>query len=432
MRTTCLLLILAMISSQAWTASEERPRVYFEKPVEWMDMVKSAVRSNPDILSAKHQVDSIARSRDIAFGDYLPSVTGDMGKSRTSRARTESSDALGVGLTAEQTLFSGFETTGNFLQARKNLEAARFDYKNTSAQVRFRLRQVYIELLKLKKQLEVSRRISERRKKNAELIQLRYEAGREHIGSAMRARAIAEQAEFEVRQIVRRIESQSYRLRREMGENFDLPVEIAGDLEKLMPISQNEVTEASAEQLVLFQPEALREQKSAEALKSAILAAQASVWPNIGGFFTYDYSGPRASELEKESVLGIRISIPFFDGGKNVNSIRKASSDYGAAKESARGTKDELTVELAETKAELIDALEFIRVRKSFLDAARKRSEIVRQEYESGLVNFQDFDISEQEIADAEKNFVESLANVLVQNANWDLAQGITLEDALS
>lgn len=189
MRTIRVLLILVMMSSQAWTAPEERPRVYFEKPVEWIDMVKSAVRSNPDVLSSKHRVDSIARSRDIAFGDYLPTVTGDAAKSRISRSSSaDSRDSLGVGLTAEQTLFSGFETTGNFLQARKNLEAARFDYKNTSAQVRFRLRQVYVELLKLKKQLEVSRRISERRKKNAELIQLRYEAGREHIGSAMRAR----------------------------------------------------------------------------------------------------------------------------------------------------------------------------------------------------------------------------------------------------
>ena len=49
----------------------------------------------------------------------------------------------------------------------------------------------------------------------------------------------------------------------------------------------------------------------------------------------------------------------------------------------------------------------------------------------TGLVNFQDFDIAEQEISDAEKNYVESLANSLIQKANWELIQGHSLEDAL-
>lgn len=431
-KSVALCLVLVLHSLQAQSSPQEPRRIYFEKPVEWADMVEIAVRSNPDLLESRHKVDSIARSRDIAFGDYLPSVSGDANKSRTSRAHAASSDSLEVGVSAEQTLFSGFETTGNFLQAQKNLEAARFDYRVASAQIRYRLRSVYIELLKLKKLLEVSRRIEARREKNAELIQLRYEAGREHLGSSMRAQAIADQAQFEVRQILRRIESQSYRLRREMGEFFDLPVEIADDLDRLVPLSEEEVAGASVEALILHQPEVLRDQKTAEAFKSAMLAAQASIWPNIGGFFNYSYSGARSSELEKESILGIRISVPFFEGGKNIGEIRKAKSNYAASKESARSTADELTVELAEAKSDLMDALEFVRVRKSFLEAARKRSEIVRQEYETGLVNFQDFDIAEQEIADSEKSYVESLANVLIQNADWDLAQGLTLEDALA
>jgi hypothetical protein len=48
------------------------------------------------------------------------------------------------------------------------------------------------------------------------------------------------------------------------------------------------------------------------------------------------------------------------------------------------------------------------------------------------LANFQDFDIAEQELADAENAYVESLADALIQQARWDAAKGLTLEDALN
>jgi len=88
-------------------------------------------------------------------------------------------------------------------------------------------------------------------------------------------------------------------------------------------------------------------------------------------------------------------------------------------------------VQLSEAWTQFADAVELVDVRMKFLEAARKRSEIVRAEYETGLVNFQDFDIVEQDIADSEKNYVESLASVLVQQANWELVKGSTLEDTL-
>jgi len=44
-------------------------------------------------------------------------------------------------------------------------------------------------------------------------------------------------------------------------------------------------------------------------------------------------------------------------------------------------------------------------------------------------VNFQDFDIAEQELADAERAHVQSLADVLIREADWIAAQGGTLEE---
>ncbi|HTL48934.1 MAG TPA: TolC family protein [Verrucomicrobiae bacterium] len=399
-----------------------------EKVVGWQGMVGEALENNPDLDSARFALESRARARDIAFGDYLPSVSGNLDKGRARSSGSPAHDSLSLSVEADQALFTGFETTGNFISARKDLEAARFDYQDTSANVRFRLRSAYIELLRLKDLLDVSKRIEQRRRNNAELIQLRYEAGREHLGSLMRAKAIAERAAFVVRQTDRRIETQSLRLEREMGGEFELPLQVEGTLDTMVPVISG--LKPDPAELAEETPAVQRAMKTAESFKALVLSSQGELWPHVDGSYDYEDSGTRASDLKSGSFLGLRASVPFFNGGKNVNGIRRAEANYRAAREDARSVRDETLTQLAEAWAQLTDAVEFVEVQKNFLEAARKRSEIVRSEYTAGLVNFQDFDIAEQDLADSENNYVESLAAVLSREASWQLARGATLEDA--
>ena len=171
--------------------------------------------------------------------------------------------------------------------------------------------------------------------------------------------------------------------------------------------------------------------KAAEALKAALISAQSSLWPHVDGTLDYGLSGKRALDLRNEHTLGLKVSVPFFNGGKNVGAIRKARADYDAARQTAKSLRDEVFTGLSEAWAQLVDAAETVEVRRKFLEAALKRSEIVRSEYETGLVNFQDFDIAEQDRADSEKNYVESLAAALAGEANWELVKGATLEDVI-
>jgi outer membrane protein TolC len=125
-------------------------------------------------------------------------------------------------------------------------------------------------------------------------------------------------------------------------------------------------------------------------------------------------------------------SVPFFNGGKNVEGIFKAKADYLAAEEAAVSQRDETVAKLAEAWAFYADAIEDVDVKRKFLVASRKRAEIIRVQYTTGLAGFQDFDIAEQENADSERNYVESLANALVQQANWEQIKGESLEESLN
>ncbi len=395
----------------------------------WEMLSAEALKHNPDIRSAKSGIDSAARSRDIAAGDYLPSITGayDRGSARSGSGSVTNN--TGFGLSAQESFFDGFGTTGRVLQARKNLESARLAYEETSANVRYRLRVAYVDLLGLERLVEVKQKIENRRSQNAEMVRLRYEAGREHLGSALRADAISEQSALDVRQTLRQVETQFIRLWRELGGSIPNKLEVSGNLENMIPALSE--SRPDYRELVRAVPTVKKSLKTAEAYKAAIIAAQGSVWPQVDGSARYGYSGEHSSDLKKESFLGLKISVPFFSGGKNVSAIRKAKADYESAREAARSARDETVAQLAADWAGFLDAVEQVKIREYFLIAARKRADIVRVQYETGLVGFQDFDIAEQEFADSERNYVLSLANALKQEARWNLSKGATLEEVV-
>lgn len=394
----------------------------------WQSVVEKALDQNPDLRESRHQVESAARGRDIALAGYLPSAEGDLARTRSRpSAAGPARDSFTIGLGVEQPLFTGFRITGDFLQAKRNLEAEEYAYLDTSAEVRRRLRLVYVDLMRLQRLLETNRLIEERRRENAELIHLRYEAGREHLGSSLRAQAIADQASFETRQTERAIETQSMRISRETGGDFVIPFLAGGDMENLLRAPSEQEPDFS--KLAEATPGVQQALKSAEGFKAGILSAQGELWPQASGVFSYGGTGDNPSDLREEALLGLRVSLPLFEGGANVQGIRQARSDYDASLESARSLRDETAVQQAEAWAALKNAIEGVRVRRKFLEAAIERSEIIRSQYTTGLVNYQDFDLAEQDLADSQKAYVEALANALTREAEWDFAQGLTLEE---
>ncbi len=402
----------------------------------WPHLVRKTLQLNPDLQSARYLVTSTARSRDIAFGDYLPSFQGDLQRSAFRSASSGSGggnvlqDNLSLDLVGNQSLFNGFGTTGSWLKARKDLDAVKFQYVVTSANVRNGLKLAYIDVLRWNRLWKVNQGILERRKQNAEMVRLRYEAGRENLGSALRAEALAAQAAFDVQAAERYIDSQTLRLARESGGEFVLPVLIKDSLEQLIPAAV--VMEPDYAEIAENLPQVQRFVKVAESAKANVVTAQSVVWPQVDGTMDYGDSGERVSNLKSEHSWMLNVVVPFFNGGKNVNAIRKAKADYDSARALAVSARDEAIAQLAGAWVKYVNAIDNVAVRKKFLEASQKRAEIVRSEYASGLMTFQDFDTAEQERNNSENDYVQSLADVSNTQANWEMVRGKTLEDDLN
>jgi len=397
-----------------------------QEGLSWERAVQLALAHHPDLRKTREELSAKTHNRNQALGAYLPNVDGTVSRKRSRTTTSVTADSLALDLDVTQPIFTGFKTTGEAMKAWREWEAARWAYVEQSATVRQSLRTAFVELLRLNKLLDVDRRIAQRRQDNAELLHLRYEAGRENEGSWHRAQAIAEQAAFDVRQTDRQITSQALSLGRQLGGYFATPMPVAGDLEQMVPATPESAGDYAA--LAETTPTVQRLTRSAEALKAAILSSQSKMWPTIKGDFNYGYSGTRASNLKDDATLGVTVSVPLFHGGQNVQGVLESNAEYRAAVEVARSARDGRIAELSQRWVAFRDAWELVAVKRSFLEAARQRAEIVRAQYTNGLVNFQDFDIAEQELADSEKAYVQSLADVLTREADWIFTTGGTLE----
>ncbi len=82
-------------------------------------------------------------------------------------------------LTYSQLIFDSFKTPANYLEQQKLLEAARKNYAQVSVATLFELRSSFVELLRSQKLIEITEDIAKRRQINVNMVNLRYDAGRE-------------------------------------------------------------------------------------------------------------------------------------------------------------------------------------------------------------------------------------------------------------
>ena len=145
--------------------------------ITWPRLVEKTLQFNPDLQSARYVITSAARSRDIAFGDYLPSFDGEVQRTASRSAFSGSSggnsgssgsggggglqDNLSLDLVGSQSLFNGFGTTGSFLKTRRDLDVAKFQYAVTDANVRNALKLAYIDVLRWNHLLKTDQAIAD-------------------------------------------------------------------------------------------------------------------------------------------------------------------------------------------------------------------------------------------------------------------------------
>lgn len=409
--------------------------------LEWTACVSEAKKTNPDLVSAWAKVKQAKASKEMARSATLPQITGNASELTSKGAVFGSTGqggtndvALGstrnakttydYNIAGQQLLFDGFKTSFNISTAERNIVASQYNYDVASSNIRLRLRTAYVNLLIAQDLLKIAKEIEIRRKESYDLVKLRYEGGREHIGSLKTSEADLAQASFDVDQARRSIYLAQRQLTKELGRKLFKPIEAEGDL----LVKDTAYIRPDFDNLAETTPLLHQLIAQKEAAKFGVESAKAALFPQIYANATLGNTNVDAFPDKNEWSVGSSFTLNIFDGGNILANITKSKAAFLQAEADEKSGHDGVIYTLSNTWTTLQDTLGRLEVQRIALEAATERAKISKAQYAIGLLIYDNWIIIENNLVTAKKNFLSAERDALLAEANWIQAKGGTLD----
>lgn len=403
--------------------SEDASNVYT-----WQRCAETAAALNPELLSSKEAVEASKASRGSARATLLPDVNANASAQRGGESSSDASNSFSYGLNANQLIFDGLKSYYNLKSANAAVENSRYAYNVTSAAIRLKLKNAFIELLKAQSMVSIYEEIQNRRKHVMDLVKMRYDAGSEHRGSYYSARADYVAAAASLKSAVRELDLSKKNLCFIMGINERTNLTVKGDIHQTLSYSEKpDFSSIAGNNPSYRQSEA--QVKSAEL---ALNASRAAFSPTVSGSGSVGRNGQELSDMKTNWSVGLSVSAPLFSGGETWYGCKRAQAEYNQALLNQKMTHNEVMQTLEQSWNSLLDSIENVEVQKMNLDAYTERSRIGEAQYQIGTLSFDNWTIIENSLSNAQKSYLEACASALTSEAQWINSQGGTLDNEIA
>ena len=393
----------------------------------WEQCVSEAVKAHPDLYSALAVLQQAEADKSITKGALLPQLSFGVNSSESGSIGkgAGSSSALSYSLSAQQLLYDGQKTSSQIASNAEAIKAAQYNVNAVSANLRFALRSAFTQLLKAQDLVGLTVEIADRRQNNVRLISLRYQGGREHIGSLRQAEADLAQAQFEVSQAKRGLILAQTNLASALGRDTHQPLKVQGTFN----VSDFSTSKPDLALLVkdhpLFQQLDTRSKAARFDLDASRSAFSPQLYLNSSvGRGAFDRLPTDAANWSAE----VTVSVPIYEGGSGRARVAKASAVLSQQNALEKSGFLLLYNALEQSWKSFQDARQAVLVQNKQLLAATDRSKIANAQYSNGLVTFNDWVIIENNLVNAKKNYLNAEADMLLAEAQWIQSKGGALE----
>jgi outer membrane protein TolC len=357
------------------------------------------------------------------YGPFLPQISanGSISKSNTQLdTGYQSASSYLATLSANQTLFTGFGDLATLRRSQALLTVEEVAFQTTKATLSAALRQSFAQLLFAQDFMHLSENIAARRRENVNLVEMRFQAGRENKGSFLRSKAFYRQALYSVTQARRQIKVAQQQIAATMGRHEIALLTVTGTWETVTLPETPDFT-----QIVLQTPNYRQAVAQVRAAKEGVRIAKSNFYPtwSVNGSIGRNDDDSFIPKNDQWSV-GTTISYPLFTGGQNWYTVRGAQANQRSAEMTLNDTENQMTATLEYAFAARQDAVELTGVQIEFLNSAEVRAEIARAQYQNGLLSFEDWDLIENDLIDKQNAVLTSQRDAVLAQAGWEKALG--------
>ena len=368
------------------------------------EAISMAIKTNENIRIKDNEVARSNSQLREEKSELFPHVSGSAAWSRNyeypdipATALTKEYD-FNVGASLDQKLFTFGRISSAISAARKQVEASRWNKETTNQEVVYITKVAYYNVYLAKRTLEIAQESYDRVQENKGILENRSASGRaSKYDNIKMAADIASRIPM-VSNARANLNSALETLKRVIGVDTSVNIDITDSFAM-------EYQTFDKENLI---GELLERQPTLKALEKNIDAAQDTIWekkaeyfPELSAFSTWNHKGSgneydiRSENLHDYGVVGLKVSMSIWEGGKRNEELQQAKIDKSNAELNLQKITKDLKLEL---DSAIVVYNEFVQTLHSYEDAVRLAEEsfkLSQNMFQSGHISITDLNSAE-------------------------------------
>jgi outer membrane protein len=405
-----------LLSLTALASAEAPPSAF---ALSWQDCVQMAARNNPALLSSLLASES---SRAL----YLKSYNGILPQINFSHTYTDSKSSIESKSWNAQGSVSldliDFGQWASIQSVSASMQESLANLQAASSQTLLDLFKAFSGLLYSQYAIDVNVLIRNTWKQNSQMINLRYQSGRESKGNNMNTQAQYLQAELNLDQARRDLRVAQQQLSQAIGKDDFSALVVTGTWNG----SPVPAPRPNFEAYLSKHPQIIAQKAAVDQARASVALARSTLLPTLSLDYARGRTGPTEFPDSPYWSFSGSINLPIFAGGltSTYYATQSAQRNLEKSQQDLRSLRNQLRTNLESSWASFAAAEDNVRIQNAFLRSAAQRKSESDIRYQSGLMTFNDWIIVIQSYVAFEQSYLRAEQNRILAEAQWRFATG--------
>jgi outer membrane protein TolC len=429
-----------------FTSAADNQNEPLPEPLSMAEAIHIAVEKNPEIKAAQFQVDAVKSNSVKAQSGFYPQLFFTQSFKRTTNPMWAFGTKLNQGVITQAdfnpvslndpdainnfasmfslswSIYEGGRTKLGSEQAKQKLSVASLTLERTRQNVIARAATAYVGLVLSQKNIIVINEALETAKANLKMIQSRYNSG--FVVKSDLLRAMVRIADLEQQQLMAKS-------RFKIGETMLNAVMGSGDAKPLSPVTPLTIGSEISGTIDNWTNTALHKRTEMENLhlvediaRKEIKKSRALHYPDVNLIGNYEINTEDFSDSADNYTIGAVLKINIFSGNRITEETKAAVSMLGRVQQMKKSLALNIQVQAREAFLKSKSARKRIQVANIALDQAEESLRIVRNRYNTGLLNMVgllDAEVTRQQV---HTDYFKALHDYKVARIELALASG--------
>ncbi len=407
------------------------------------DTIRIALKNNPQVAAARHEIDIASARHDQAFAMALPALsatggyTHDMDDQRllpshyNGEPGVYGDDIYSADIVLTQPLFTGGRLIKEISATKLLAQAAAHRLSRTKKELVFNVTSTFYAILAQKEVVESlvfsQKAMEEHLKQVTNLIAQKKAARVDRLRTEVRLADIVQQ----LTRAENVLSVQTRLLANLMGiEDDHKTFDINGDLvvSAFTPVD----THSAVLSAFKHRSDYLAARAGLEASADRVDAARAGHWPSIFLVGTYGMRWaddpavfPDGTDKSEDiGRVGVYVNLPIFESGRITAKVREQSAALAAAREKLRSLELAIRLDVEIAVLNIETAQKRIDTTQKAVDQSKETLRIEREKYDQGKGSITDVLDAQSAMLNSQTNYYQALADFHTAVAQMHLATG--------